>query len=89
MPPASATAPTSPAASPQGHKGQIRVEIPKKIAVTADPGGRGRVILIINHQLENQIGYALTPDAAGNIADGLTKSAAAVRLARPAGPAMK
>jgi len=60
---------------------EVKVEVPKNAAVTADPG-RGYVILILNHRLPNQAGYALTPDAADNVADGLTKSSTAMRAAK-------
>jgi hypothetical protein len=56
----------------------IRFEVPKNFTVTADTSGRGLVLLILNHRLENQEGYALSPDAARQVAGGLTKSADAV-----------
>jgi hypothetical protein len=57
---------------------QIRFEIPKNFTVTADTSGRGLVLLILNHRLENQEGFALSPDAAKQVAGGLAKSADAV-----------
>jgi hypothetical protein len=51
--------------------------------VTADTSGRGLVLLILNHRLENQEGYALSPDAARQVAGGLTKSADAVLALKP------
>jgi hypothetical protein len=57
---------------------EIRFEIPKNFTVTADTTGRGLVLLILNHRLENQEGFALSPDAAKQVAGGLTKSADAV-----------
>jgi len=33
------------------------------------------VLFISNHRLEGQVGYALSPDAAKQVACGLTKSA--------------
>ena len=57
---------------------EIRFEIPKNFTVTADTSGRGLVLLILNHRLQNQEGYALSPDAAKQVAGGLTKSAEAV-----------
>ncbi len=65
---------------------EIRFEIPKNFTVTADTSGRGLVLLILNHRLENQEGYALSPDAAKQVAGGLTKSADAVLALKP--PAM-
>jgi hypothetical protein len=41
------------------------------------------VLLILNHRLENQEGYALSPDAAKHVAGGLTKSADAVLALKP------
>ena len=54
---------------------EVRFEIPKTFAVTADTEGRGLVLLILNHRLENQEGYALSPDAAKQVAEGLINSA--------------
>lgn len=65
-----------------GNPNEVRFEIPKTFAVTADTEGRGLVLLILNHRLENQEGYALSPDAARQVAAGLTKSAEAL-LASP------
>jgi hypothetical protein len=67
---------------------QIRFEIPKNFTVTADTSGRGLVLLILNHRLEKQEGFALSPDAAKQVAGGLTKSADAVlaTLKPPAPP---
>jgi hypothetical protein len=41
---------------------------------------------VFNHRLENQEGYALSPDAAKQVAGGLMKSADAVLALKP--PAM-
>ena len=66
---------------------KVRIEIPKNFTVTADTTGRGLVLLILNHRLENQEGYALSPDAAKQVAGGLMKSADAVlALKLPAMP---
>lgn len=54
---------------------EVRFEIPKNFTVTADTSGRGLVLFILNHRLENQRGYALSPDAAKQVAGGLIKSA--------------
>ena len=65
---------------------EIKFEIPKNFAVTADTSGRGLVLLILNHRLQNQEGFALSPDAAKQVAGGLTKSAEAVLALKPPGP---
>ena len=65
-----------------GNPNEVRFEIPKNFTVTADTSGRGLVLLILNHRLENQEGYALTPDAAKQVAGGLTKSADALLASR-------
>jgi hypothetical protein len=62
---------------------EIRFEIPKNFTVTADTSTRGLVLLILNHRLENQYGYALSPDAAKQVAGGLTKGADAVLALKP------
>jgi len=62
---------------------EIRFGVPKNFTVTADTSGRGLVLLILNHRLENQEGYALSPDAARKVAGGLTKSADAVVAQKP------
>ena len=81
----SASVPSMTAAPPPERNGctganpdQIRFEIPKNFTVTADTSGRGLVLLILNHRLEKQEGFALSPDAAKQVAGGLTKSADAV-----------
>src|SRR5258708_2425528 len=70
-------------ASSAANPDQIRFEIPKNFTITADTTGRGLVLLILNHRLENQEGYALSPDAAKQVAGGLTKSADAVLALKP------
>jgi hypothetical protein len=67
-----------------GNPDQVRFEVPKNFTVTADTSGRGLVLFIINHRLENQAGYALAPDAAKQVAGGLTKSADALLLQKQA-----
>ena len=62
---------------------EVRFQVPKNLTVTADTSGRGFVLLIVNHRLENQGGYALSPDAARQVAGGLTKSADAVLAQKP------
>jgi hypothetical protein len=66
---------------------EIRFEVPKNFTVTADTSGRGLVLLILNHRLANQRGYALSPDAAKQVAGGLMKSADAVLALKPPGTA--
>ena len=63
--------------APTTHKDEVRFEIPKNFTVTADTSGRGLVLMIINHRLESQTGYAFSPDAASQVAGGLIKSAEA------------
>lgn len=65
---------------------QVRFEIPKNFSVTADTSGRGLVLFIMNHRLENQRGYALSPDAAKQVAGGLIKSADASLALKSATP---
>jgi hypothetical protein len=66
-----------PVAAPKTNPDEVRFEIPKNFTVTADTTGRGLVLFILNHRLENQRGYALSPDAAKQVAGGLVKSAEA------------
>src|SRR5258708_36254485 len=89
-PSANSAVPSAAAAPTPGRNGgaganpdQIRFEIPKNFTVTADTSGRGLVLLILNHRLQNQGGYALSPDAAKQVAGGLTKSADAVLALKP------
>ena len=66
--------------APGGSNGSdaVRFEMPRSFTVTADTSGRGLVLCIFNHKLERQAGYALSPDAAKQIAGGLVKSADAL-----------
>src|ERR1700751_3605674 len=41
---------------------EVRFEIPRNFMVTPDTSGRGLVLLVVNHRLERQAGYALSPD---------------------------
>ena len=92
---ASTAAPVALAGAPPDTRGpgvsqnpdEVRFEIPRNCTVTADTSGRGLVLLIVNHRLERQAGYALSPDAAKQVAGGLVKSAEAL-LSLPA-PASK
>src|SRR6266700_8305230 len=77
----------APVVAPKTSPGEVRFEIPKNFTVTADTSGRGLVLMIINHRLENQNGYAFSPDAAKQVAGGLVKSAdAALALKQSATP---
>jgi hypothetical protein len=71
-----------PIPAPKTNPDEVRFEVPKNFTVTADTSGRGLVLMIVNHRLENQNGYAFSPAAARQVAGGLIKSADAV-------PAMK
>jgi hypothetical protein len=62
---------------------EVRFEVPRNFAITADTSGRGMVLFIVNHKLERQAGYAFSPDAAKQLAGGLVKSADAL-LSSPA-----
>jgi hypothetical protein len=76
-----------PIPAPKTNPNEVRFEIPKNFTVTADTSGRGLVLMIINHRLENQLGYAFSPDAAKQVAGGLIKSAdAALALKQSATP---
>ena len=63
--------------------GEVRFEIPKNCTISADTSGRGLVLFILNHRLDRQAGYAFSPDAAKQLAEGLTKSADALLAQRP------
>lgn len=63
---------------------EVRFEIPRNFAVTADTSGRGLVLFVVNHRLDRQAGYALSPDAAKQLAGGLLKTAETVRSQPPA-----
>jgi hypothetical protein len=54
---------------------QLRVKVPKTWAITADAAQHGLVILIFDHQAETRTGYALKPDAARKMSEGLATSA--------------
>lgn len=77
-----------PNVAPSTNPDQVRFEIPQNLTVTADSSGRGLVLMIINHRLMNQSGYALAPDAAKQVAGGLIKSAdALLAIKQPAASA--
>lgn len=60
---------------------QVRFDMPKNCTVAADLHTHHLVLLILDHKLQTQKGYALTPEAAKMMAAGLAKNAEAV-LAR-------
>jgi hypothetical protein len=70
-------------AAPLANPDEITAALPKNFMVTADPKGRGLVMMVIDHRLANQRGYALPPDAAKQLAVRLTSSADAVLAAKP------
>ncbi|WP_439374505.1 hypothetical protein ACRQ5Q_27840 [Bradyrhizobium sp. PMVTL-01] len=82
-PSAEAAAQITPGATDKAN--EVRFEIPRNCTISADPSGRGLVLFILNHRLEGQAGYAFSPDAAKQLAGGLTKSADAL-LAQGAVP---
>jgi len=71
--------------APTPNPNEITAELPKNCMVIADPKGRGLVMLVFNHRLENQRGYALPPDAAKQVAGRLTTSADTVLAGQPPG----
>ncbi|MGX1321564.1 hypothetical protein AB7M17_005017 [Bradyrhizobium sp. USDA 377] len=79
-PSAEAAARTKPGATDKAN--EVRFEIPKNCTISADTSGRGLVLFILNHRLEGQAGYAFSPDAAKQLAGGLTKSADALLAQR-------
>jgi hypothetical protein len=81
--PAITVAPVSKRGNAEGRTEQIRFEVPKNFTVMADSSGQRLVLLILNHRLENQEGYALAPDAAKQVAGGLIKSADALLALKP------
>ena len=54
---------------------QLRVKVPKTWAVMADAEQRGVVIVVFDHQVETRTGYALSPDAAHKMSEGLVRNA--------------
>jgi len=76
----------NPVVAPNTNPDEVRFEIPKNFTVTADTSGRGLVLMIVNHRLENQNGYAFSPDAAKQVAGGLIKSADAALALKPSTP---
>jgi hypothetical protein len=75
---AAATAAPAPDQGDRGNPDAVRFEVPKNFTITADRSGRNLILLILNHRLEGQAGYALSPDAARQVAGALTKSADAL-----------
>ena len=79
---AAAAAPKDDGAERGSESDQVRFEVPKNFTITADTSGRGLVLFIFNHRLEDQRGYALSPEAARQVAGGLIKSADALPASR-------
>jgi hypothetical protein len=73
-----ATAAPAPDQGGRGNPDAVHFEVPRNFTITADRSGRNLVLLILNHRLEGQAGYALSPDAARQVAGALTKSADAL-----------
>jgi len=82
QPSLAAAAPKDNGAERGSESDQVRFEVPKNFTITADTSGRGLVLFIFNHRLEGQRGYALSPDAARQVAGGLIKSADALPASR-------
>lgn len=87
-----ARSPPAPMSNGPAHNGaadpnpnQVRCEMPKNCTV-ADASGL--VLVILNHRLENQRGYALPPDAAKALGARLMKSADAILAQGPAQPSL-
>jgi hypothetical protein len=78
-------APKAAPSAPTPNPNEITAELPKNCMVIADPKGRGLVMLVFNHRLDNQRGYALPPDAAKQVAGRLTTSADTVLAGQPPG----
>ncbi|MDN5005271.1 hypothetical protein ACFQZO_30905 [Bradyrhizobium sp. GCM10027634] len=68
----------APGARGANNPDEVKFEIPRNCTISADNSGRGLVLFILNHRLERQAGYAFSPDAAKQLAGGLTKSADAL-----------
>jgi len=65
---------------------EVQVEVAKTCRVIADQTGRRLVVLIFNHRLDNQRAYALPPDGARKVAQGLTQGADAIEAGKSAEP---
>ena len=74
--PADSPQPSEPAAALQPN--QVRVTVPKTWGITAD-ARRRLVIVVFDHLAETRSGYALDPDAARKMSEGLAKNAGAVQ----------
>ena len=75
-------APVEPSRQPPLEPNQLRVAVPKTWALTADVKERGLVIVVFDHLAETRTGYALSPDAAIKMSEGLVKNAEAVLSSR-------
>jgi hypothetical protein len=75
--------PAAPAAAPKpepadSKPGQMKVAVPKKWTVTADLKVNNVVLLIFDHQLETQVGFALSAKTTKEMVAALVKNADAV-----------
>src|SRR4029077_9500104 len=61
--------------APTSNADEVRSDIPKNVTVTADTSGRGLVLMIVNHRLENQNGFAFFPDGAKQVTGRPIKNA--------------
>jgi hypothetical protein len=68
-------APTARTDNPKGNVDELAFKLPKTWLVAAELQKRGLVLVVFNHQSEDKVGYALSPEAATEIAAGLTKNA--------------
>jgi hypothetical protein len=57
---------------------QLRVKVPKTWAISTDAAQRGVVVVVFDHQSDTRTGYALNPDAARRMSEGLATSAQTV-----------
>ena len=69
------------AAKPDTRPDQVSVKMAKNCLISAD-AGRGLVVLVLDHQTPDQVGYAFDADTAMKMATGLVKSSDAVRASK-------
>jgi hypothetical protein len=67
----------------ESKSGQMKVAIPKKWTVTADLKINNVVLLIFDHQMETQAGFALTAKTTKELVTALAKNADAVLAHQP------
>lgn len=61
-------------ARPATKPGELEVSVPKKITVTADADVHQVVVVIFDPQTPQQAAFAISPDAAFELATGLVKN---------------